>query len=161
MASKKTSTRKTQSQKRRTSAPKGAAKVVRSRSGPPTVGQFMTSSVHTIGTDQSLGHAHEMMNKYRIRHLPVLEGGELVGIVSQRDLYFVETLGDTPPAEIRVEEAMTTDVFVTSRDASLADVVRTMIKRKLGCAVVTRAGNVIGVFSAIDGLKALLHYAPS
>jgi acetoin utilization protein AcuB len=102
-----------------------------------------------------------MMNKYRIRHLPVLEGGELVGIVSQRDLYFVETLGDTPPAEIRVEEAMTTDVFVTSRDASLADVVRTMIKRKLGCAVVTRAGNVIGVFSAIDGLKALLHYAPS
>jgi acetoin utilization protein AcuB len=161
MASKKTPTRKTQIQKRRTSASKGAAKVVRARSDPPTVGQFMTSSVRTIGTDQSLGHAHEMMNKYRIRHLPVLDGGELVGIVSQRDLYFVETFGDTPPAEIRVDEAMTTDVFVTSRDAPLADVVRTMIKRKLGCAVVTRAGNVIGVFSAIDGLKALLQYAPS
>lgn len=159
MATKKTATRKAPSKKSRPAAPK-VARATTAQSGAPTIAQFMTSSVHTIGTDQSLARAHEMMNKYRIRHLPVLDGGELVGIVSQRDLYFVETLGDTAPADIRVEEAMTTDVFVTSREARLVDVVGTMIKRKLGCAIVTRAGNVVGVFSAIDGLKALLKYAP-
>jgi len=130
------------------------------RPSAPTVDQFMTSSVHTIGSDQSLSLAHEMMNRYRIRHLPVLDGGELVGIVSQRDLYFVEALGDTPPADIRVEEAMTRDVFETTREAPLAKVASTMLKRKLGCAVVTQRGSVVGVFSTIDGLKALLKYLP-
>jgi acetoin utilization protein AcuB len=159
MAAKKTKARKAPSK----NTPRQAQKVTKRKSalaGAPTVAQFMTSSVHTIGSDQPLSHAHEMMNRYRIRHLPVLDQGELMGIVSQRDLYFVESLGDTPPAEIRVEEAMTQDVFEAAPDTPLAEVASTMIKRKLGSAVVTRGGKVVGVFSIIDGLKALVKYLP-
>ena len=159
MAAKKTKARKASSK----NPPARAQRVVKkkpARSAAPTVAQFMTSSVHTIGSDQPLSRAHEMMNKYRIRHLPVLDGGSLTGLVSQRDLYFVEALGDTPPTDIRVEEAMTQDVFETSRDTPLAEVASTMIKKKLGCAVVTHRGIVVGVFSIIDGLKALLKYMP-
>lgn len=171
MATKKTTARKAPSKSkassktkpRRSAARKVAKKKTASRATRvtvPTVAELMTSSVHTIGRDQPLTRAHEMMNQHHIRHLPVLDGGELVGIVSQRDLYFVETLGDTSPGEILLEEAMTQDVFETPGETPLAEVARTMIAKKLGCALVTRGGKVIGVFSLIDGLHALLKYLP-
>jgi acetoin utilization protein AcuB len=51
-----------------------------------TVERFMTRSPLTIGQDQPLAAAHRMMREHRVRHLPVLDGGMLVGVVSQRDL---------------------------------------------------------------------------
>lgn len=137
-------------------APKASASAKR----PPSVADYMTRSPHTIGRDQTLKHAHELMNQHRIRHLPVLEGGNLVGVVSQRDLYFVESLDSARPEEVLVEEAMSQDVFETTADASLREVAETMHREKHGCAVVTRGGRVIGVFSTIDALKALLEYVP-
>lgn len=160
MAAKRTKISKTANKSPRGRV-KNVAKQKPARLGAPTVAQFMTSSVQTIGSDQPLSRAHEIMNRYRIRHLPVLDGGALIGIVSQRDLYFVEALGDTPTTDIRVEEAMTQDVFETAPATPLTEVASTMIKKKLGCAVVTRAGSVVGVFSMIDGLKALLKYVPA
>jgi acetoin utilization protein AcuB len=126
----------------------------------PLVSAFMTRSVHTIGRDQTLAHAHELMNKYRIRHLPVLDGGVLVGMLSQRDLYFVETLSSDKPDAITVDEAMTQDVFEVGVDEKLASVAKTMQRKKHGCAVVTKGAKVVGVFSTIDALKALLSYLP-
>ena len=126
--------------------------------GVPTVSQFMTRTVQTIGRDQPLSLAHELMNAHRIRHLPVLDGGKLVGLVSQRDLYFVEALDNTSPDRVPVDEAMTQDVFETGPDTPLSDVVRTMLDKKYGCAVVTEGGQVVGVFSAIDALEAFLKF---
>jgi acetoin utilization protein AcuB len=139
---------------RTTPAPK-AAKAAKS---VPTVADFMTRSPHTIGRDQTLKQAHDLMNKYRIRHLPVLEGGELVGLVSQRDLYFVESLDGEAPARITVEEAMSQDVFEVPLTATLEQVTQSMVRKKHGCAVVLQDERVVGVFSTIDAMKALLHY---
>jgi acetoin utilization protein AcuB len=132
-------------------APRKVSKVA-----APTVAKFMTAGPHTIGRDQTLAHAHELMNKHRIRHLPVLDGGQLVGLLSQRDLYFVESLDNTTPAQIRVEEAMSTEVSETAATAPLQEVVQTLVREKHGCAVVTERGKVVGVFSTIDAMKALL-----
>jgi acetoin utilization protein AcuB len=52
----------------------------------PTVDKYMTSHPHTIGVDQPLSLAHKIMTEFRIRHLPVLDGGKLVGVISDRDL---------------------------------------------------------------------------
>ncbi|MBL4637348.1 MAG: CBS domain-containing protein, partial [Kofleriaceae bacterium] len=54
----------------------------------------MTKSPHTVGQEQSLSRAHEIMRKYTIRHLPVLHGGHLVGVVSLQDLDLTESLKD-------------------------------------------------------------------
>ena len=51
-----------------------------------TIDQVMTPQPYTIGRDQTLATAHQMMRAHLVRHLPVLEHSELVGIVSQRDL---------------------------------------------------------------------------
>ena len=50
--------------------------------------------------------AHRLMRRHKIRHLPILQEGKLVGVLSQRDLYFLETLKDVNPEEVNVSEAM-------------------------------------------------------
>jgi len=139
----------------------GPRKRAQSAAAVPAVADFMTRSPHTIGRDQTLVQARELMNKYRIRHLPVLDGGRLVGILSQRDLYFVESLdGSSSSDRVSVEEAMSQDVFETTGETPLSQVTQAMVRRKLGSAVVMRDGRIAGVFSTIDAMKALLRFLP-
>jgi acetoin utilization protein AcuB len=115
----------------------------------------MTRSPHTIAIGGTLQDAHAMMRQYGIRHLPVLEHGRLVGIVSERDLHLVETLKDVDPAKVKVEEAMSQDVLVTTPGAPISRIASQMAKRKVGSAVVVAKGEVLGIFSTVDALRAL------
>jgi acetoin utilization protein AcuB len=121
---------------------------------------FMTPAPHTIGREQSLSVAQAHMRAFGVRHLPVLHAGKLVGILSQRDALFVETLHDVDPAEVPVEDAMSGDVYVVSPDASLFEVAAEMAEHKYGCAVVMDGGGVAGIFTTVDALRALLLFAP-
>ena len=119
------------------------------------VDDFMTRSVHTIGTQSPLIEAHRIMNEHAIRHLPVLEGGKLVGVVSMRDLHLIETLKGVDPKEVAVEEAMSQDAYTVPPGTVLLEVARTMAMHKYGSAVIAREGHVEGIFTTIDALKAL------
>ncbi len=114
----------------------------------------MTASPHTIGQTRSLATAGHMMREHHVRHLPVLDGGRIVGLLSERDLFLVESLPGVNPTDVRVEEAMATNVFAVAPDAPIGDVVEIMIERKLGSAVVTEGERVVGVFTTIDALQA-------
>jgi len=116
---------------------------------------FMTDGPHTIATTRTLEEAHALMRKFRIRHLPVLEGGKLVGMVTQRDLSLVESLKGVDPSRVPVEDAMTEDVFAVPVGTPLAAVCQRMAKDKLGSAVVMRGTIVAGIFTAVDALRAL------
>ena len=72
----------------------------------PNVRSYMTPAPHTIGRGQSLTVARPLMHEHGIRHLPVLDGGTLVGLLSERDVFLVESLPGTNPTEVRAEEAM-------------------------------------------------------
>ena len=65
------------------------ARVVAARKDPDTtpVGEVMTANPDTVKSSDSVLHALELMNQRGYRHLPVVDGAELVGIVSIRDLY--------------------------------------------------------------------------
>jgi acetoin utilization protein AcuB len=120
-----------------------------------TIDGFMTHAPHTIGQNQTLAAAHRIMKKHHIRHLPVLAGGRLVGIASQRDLHFVETLRDVDPEKVEVSEAMTKEAFTIGPRESVRKVAAEMATHKYGCAVVMDKEHVIGVFTTIDALRAL------
>jgi acetoin utilization protein AcuB len=120
-----------------------------------SVRQYMTETPHTVGAEQTLSAAHELMRKYKVRHLPVLHGGKLVGLLSMRDLHLVETLPDVEPDEVLVEEAMTAEPFTVQPDADLAQVSAEMAAKKLGSAVVLEGTKVIGVLTTVDALRAL------
>jgi acetoin utilization protein AcuB len=117
---------------------------------------FMTPNPHSIGHDQPLAVAQDRMRTWGVRHLPVLDGGKLVGILSQRDALLVETLRDVDPAKVPVEDAMTMDVYVVSPDTQLADVAGAMADHKYGCAVVMNGSHLAGIFTTVDALRALM-----
>jgi acetoin utilization protein AcuB len=120
----------------------------------PTVRAYMSPSPLTINKGRPLAAAQALMREHRIRHLPVLEGGQVVGVLSERDVLLVESMPGVNPTVIRVEEAMVQNVFQVSPDDPVADVVETMIDRKLGSAVVVDHDRTVGVFTTIDALRA-------
>ena len=121
-----------------------------------TVEQHMTECPHSIGRTQPLKVAHELMREHRIRHLPVLDAGQVIGVVSIGDLHLLETLKDVDPARVLVEEAMSQEVYSVVRTTPLVEVVRVMRDRKLGSAIVVENGRPVGVFTTIDALSVLV-----
>lgn len=121
----------------------------------PRVDKYMTASPHTIGIDQPLSHAHALMSKHKIRHLPVLKAGKLVGVLTDRDLHLVETLKDVEPDKVAVEDAMTVNPYSVAPDAPLDQVAAEMAEHKYGCAVVLDHGHVVGVVTTVDLARVL------
>jgi acetoin utilization protein AcuB len=121
----------------------------------PVVRMHMTASPYTIARDQSMAAARLLMRDHHVRHLPVLDGGHIAGIVSERDLLLIESLPGVNPAQVLVEEAMVQDVYTVTPDAPIGEVIETMIDRKLGSAIVSEDERVVGVFTTIDALQAL------
>jgi acetoin utilization protein AcuB len=116
----------------------------------PTVQKFMTTSPHTVGAEQTLADAHSVLREHKIRHLPVLRGGDLVGMLTERDLALVEALKDVDPAKLLVEDAMSTSIFKVSPDAALDEVVSEMASKKYGSAVVVQNQQVVGILTSVD-----------
>lgn len=121
----------------------------------PTISKYMTVHPHTIGTEQSLAKAHTMMREYKIRHLPVLNAGRLVGIISDRDIKSVMTFKDVNPDTIMVSEALTEDPFTVKPESQLDDVCAEMGAHKFGSALVVDNGKLVGIFTWVDALNAL------
>jgi acetoin utilization protein AcuB len=122
----------------------------------PQMSRYMTRQPWTIRKDAKMSQAHGLMRAHRIRHLPVLEGGKLAGIVSDRDLHLIETLPDSDPDEVTVEEAMTQDVYAVGLDDPVDAVAERMAAHKYGCAiVVNRRGGIEGIFTTVDAMQVL------
>jgi acetoin utilization protein AcuB len=121
-----------------------------------TVQRFMTARPHVVSSQKTLAQAHQAMREKGIRHLPVVDGGKLVGVVSQRDLYLLETLKGVDIARETIEEAMTADPITVPPDAPLDEVAEAMAARKQGSAVVVDRGAVVGIFTTTDAMKALV-----
>ncbi len=121
----------------------------------PTIQRFMTSSPHSIGVEQTLSKAHSVMQEHKIRHLPVLHGGKLVGLITERDARLVESLKDVDARKITVEDAMSQSVYSVSPDAPLDEVAREMALHKYGSAVVMKNEKVVGIFTTVDVCTAL------
>jgi acetoin utilization protein AcuB len=115
----------------------------------------MTASPHTIGEDQTLSRAVHVMSEFHIRHLPVLSGGKLVGMLTERDIAMVETLQGVDPNVVTVAEAMNREVYAVSPDALLDEVVTEMASRRYGAAVIVENNHVVGVLTTVDVCSAL------
>jgi acetoin utilization protein AcuB len=90
-----------------------------------------------------------------MRDLVVTEGDRLLGVVSQLDLYLVQTLTPTDPESAVVEEAMTPQPYIVGPDAPLEQVARTMSRERCSSAVIVEGERVIGLFTISDALSAI------
>ena len=129
------------------------------------VRDVMTRDPKTLGRNDQLSLADDLMRQERIRHLPVLdEDGELVGIVSQRDMFrgaLARALGYGETAQRRmlgmllVKEVMTTQVVTVGPEAPIAEAARTMVDRKIGCLPVVEGGRLVGILTESDFVEVL------
>jgi CBS domain-containing protein len=130
-----------------------------------SVRDFMTKEVATLGRNDKLTIADDVMKLGRIRHLPVLddEGEEVVGILSQRDLFrgalarclgYGEHAQQKLLAQLVVKEVMTTEVETIHPDALLEDAARLMLERKIGCLVVVESERLVGILTESDFVEA-------
>lgn len=120
----------------------------------PTIQKYMTTTPHTINKDQPLSYAHKVMREHKIRHLPVLEGGSLIGIITDRDLHIIAALKGVDVETVTVEDAMTPAPFTVSPNSPLDEVVGAMAEHRYGSAVVVQNEKVVGIFTAVDALAA-------
>ncbi len=127
------------------------------------VRDLMSRTLITLGRNDMLSIADNVMQADRIRHMPVLnDDGRLVGIVSQRDLFhsaLVRALGLGAAAEkkmldsilsILVKEVMATEVVTTTPDSLLREAARVMTERKIGCLPVVDDDRLVGILTEGD-----------
>nr|MBA4115852.1 CBS domain-containing protein [Rubrobacter sp.] len=102
------------------------------------VRDWMAREVVTVETGTTVAEALALCRKHGIRHLPVLEGGRLIGVISDRDLRSATpALGDPSRAEalerIRVGDEMTRDVATARPEDPVEDVAAAMYEGNIGC----------------------------
>ena len=115
--------------------------------------KWMTPSPFTVTRDDLLSTADALFKKHGIRHLPVLDGGVLVGMLSERDMQVAQLFAGT--REMKVDIVMSTEPYLVDPMTSLTEVAQEMGKRRQGVAVVVERGNVVGVFTSVDALRAV------
>jgi CBS domain-containing protein len=126
------------------------------------VKDIMTKEVSTLGRNDTLDIADDMMTLERIRHLPVLDEGRVVGVVSQRDLFrsaLAVALGYGEKAQkallrtIRVKEVMSEPAITVSPEASAKEATRLMLEHKIGCLPVVEGRTLMGIVTETDILR--------
>ncbi len=114
------------------------------------VSDLMSSDLLTAGPDTTLDDALDLMDRNDVRHLPVVDGDGLVGIVSDRDLL---AEGEDDGAQL-VREVMHSPVKTLDPEASVVSAALEMSLQKIGCMPVVRRGRLVGLVTAGDLLAA-------
>jgi acetoin utilization protein AcuB len=126
----------------------------------------MTLNPVTLTARASIAEAWDLMREMEIRHVPVVDGGMLVGMVSDRDLARVDVarvlmaggaMGLEQELRTSIAKVMSTDVISVEPETELSEIVELLLESKVGALPVvepdTRA--VVGIVSYIDVLGAL------
>lgn len=120
-----------------------------------TASDVMTPDPETLTPEATLSDVWELMRERRIRHVPVIEDGVLVGMLSDRDVLFAAAEGriDRRGSVVTV---MTSDVLAVEPDTELSEVISIMLEGQVGAVPVVRAGTreVVGIVSYVDVLRA-------
>jgi acetoin utilization protein AcuB len=133
-----------------------------------SVGSMMHTQVITATPTMSLAEVQRVMRDSNIRHVPVVAGTRLVGIITDRDLREATpspattlTRGEIAyqMATTPIKTCMTTDVVWISPDISMVDAARVLVQRTIDCLPVVDHGTLVGVVTAIDCVRALLQTA--
>ncbi len=132
-----------------------------------TVRDIMSAEVTTLGRNDTLLLAKDIMNLGRIRHFPVVEDDELVGVVSQRDLYraslgTVMQYGEKAQRafleSVAVKEIMVDPISI-GPDATVQDAARLMMEHKIGCLPVLEDDRLVGIVTETDMLQVVVDMA--
>jgi acetoin utilization protein AcuB len=126
------------------------------------VKERMTTKLVTVAKDTDIEFAYRIMRKNKIRHLPVVEDGRLVGIVADRDIRqaFLPWKSSEKEKEfyyfskeVKVSDVMTKDVITISPETDIEDAARLIHDHKFGALPVVKDKKLVGIITHMDILK--------
>jgi acetoin utilization protein AcuB len=129
------------------------------------VGERMSRPVISVSPDAPINEVLAMFKKERIRRAPVIKGGKLLGIVSERDLLNASPSSATTLSvwelnylisKVTVKDVMTKKVITVDKDTPIEEAARIMADKKIGGLPVTSAGKVVGMITETDLFKIFL-----
>ena len=118
------------------------------------VREVMATHPITVRPHETARHAYQLMRDNRFRHLPVVEDGRLVGILSDRDLRPV--LLSPGLARARVRELMSEDLTTVGPDTPIEEAASLLVVKKIGCLPVVAQGQLVGIVTETDLLAVLV-----
>jgi len=123
----------------------------------PSVGSVMTAFPYHVGPDDRVEKVERLMQEHAVRHVPVLEGDRVMGLISERDLHRIvnPALPKVDRERIRVRAVLLSDPYVVDISTPLGDVVSEMAERRIGSAIVLRHDKLAGVLSVTDVCRLL------
>jgi acetoin utilization protein AcuB len=123
----------------------------------------MTPFPYCVQVDDSLIYAREVMVRHEIRHLPVKKDSVLVGVLSDRDLKRAldPDLGLPPKDELFVNDVYEPQSYVVDGGEPLDRVLAHMATHHIGSALVTKHGNLVGIFTATDACRVFCQHLRS
>ena len=132
--------------------------------GLSRVRDYMTPDPQTLDTKNTLLDAVLMLRRLELRHIPILDDGRLIGILTDRDVGRVAPsmlMGLSPQDYNRVFEdtpvakVMTRNLLSTTPEAPLEEAVHLLYNHKVGCLPVLEDGRLVGIITVADMLRAL------
>lgn len=123
----------------------------------PQMVAVMTPFPYHIAADATLADAVAMMNEHNVRHLPVFDAGDIVGILSERDIERAKIPGHPlrEEIELRVGDLCTQRPYFVDVSDPLDRVLDTLVQKRIGSALVLKEGELAGVFTAVDACELL------
>ncbi len=126
-----------------------------------TVSDLMTRDVFTLNEDADFISAQQIMDLRFIRHVPVVNGKKLVGLVTHRDfmraqIRLLAKAAKVPDDDeerlvrVRVSEFMSKDLLTCPPDTPADDAMRAMLDRKIGCTLVVDGEELVGILTEAD-----------
>jgi CBS domain-containing protein len=128
------------------------------------VKDVMSTEVTVVDRNDDLSQVEDRMVAKKLRHVPVVENGELVAIVSQRDLFkamMSSTMGYGEKAQkaylhsVRVKEMMTYPVVTVTPDTAVGEAANLMLRKGIGCLPVMDGATLVGIITKTDLLRCL------
>lgn len=121
----------------------------------------MTRGLVTLSVTDDLVHADELMGLERIRHLPVVQDGRLLGLVTHRDILRAQAKvmaglvakSETELVSLTAKELMTANVRTTTPDTPAKEAARALLDNRFGCLPVVEDDRLVGIVTEIDFLR--------
>ena len=117
------------------------------------VKERMSPRFITIDPDASLAEARVLLDQHRIRHLPVVEDGNPVGIITDRDIRSAAPASSL--GQVKVGEIMTRNLITVTPGTQVQEAAKLMVTHRIGGLPVQQEGKLVGIITETDLLNAL------
>ena len=128
------------------------------------VKEMMSTAVEGVERNDDLSQVEALMAAKKLRHVPVVENGDLVAVVSQRDLFkamMSSTMGYGEKTQkaylhsVRVKEIMSYPAITVTPDASVSEAAELIVQKGIGCLPVVEDSRLVGIVTKTDLLRCL------